>query len=36
MTPFLTAAEAGNLEPMREPVKRGADPKAQIPDGAGE
>jgi len=35
MTPFLAAAESGNLAMMKELIKLGADPKAKTPDGAG-
>src|SRR5207249_8656321 len=35
MTPFLTAAESGNVAIMRELIALGADPKAKTPDGAG-
>jgi uncharacterized protein len=35
MTPFLTAAEGGNVAMMKELIALGADPKAKTPDGAG-
>jgi ankyrin repeat protein len=35
LTPFLTAAEAGNVPMMKELIGLGADPKAISPDGTG-
>jgi ankyrin repeat protein len=35
MTPFLTAAETGNVTMMKALIEMGADPKVKAPDGTG-